>query len=74
MTIGIESHGPSLGSGRSDVWEYRLAFGATFVVMLVPAVLSRLGRDYWSDRRNRPSIIRDAAARTDRILPFVFMS
>jgi hypothetical protein len=74
MTIGIESPGRSIGNPRSDVWEYRLAFGATFLVMLVPTALSRLSLGYWSGRRPRMSILREAGARTDRILPFVFMS
>jgi hypothetical protein len=74
MTIGIESAGRSIDNPRSDVWEYRLAFGATFLVMLVPAALSRLSLGYWSGQRPRVSILREAGARTDRILPFFFMS
>lgn len=58
---------------RGDVWEFRLAFAATFLVMLVPTVFSRLILSHWGEETARGSIFHEAAARTDKIVPFMFM-
>ncbi len=72
MTYQVQSHRPA-GRVRSDLWEFRLLFAATFLVMLVSTVVSRLIPVHSHDAEPRGSIFREAAARADRIVPFMFM-
>ena len=58
---------------RGDAWEFRLVFAATFLVMLVPTVISRLAMSNWGEEAARGSIFHEAATRTDKIVPFMFM-
>jgi len=62
------------GRSRGDVWGFRVAFAATFVVMLVPTVLARLSLSSFGDKSGEHrSIFSEARARTDQIVPFMFM-
>jgi hypothetical protein len=60
--------------GQSDKWEFRLFFMATFVAMLLSTVISRLIPSRQIHAGHRGSIFHEANARTNRILPFLFMS
>ena len=62
------------GRSRNDVWEFRVAFAATFLVMLVPTVLARLSFSSFGENKGvHRSIFGEASARTDQIVPFMFM-
>jgi predicted MFS family arabinose efflux permease len=63
------------GQGRGDAWQFRLIFAVTFLVMLVATALSRLSFPPRREGAGRGhlSILQEARARTDRIVPFVFM-
>jgi hypothetical protein len=72
MTFHVETRRSARARVPSHQWEYRLLYAVTFLVMLAPAALSRLLLLRWGDRE-RGSIIQEARAEADRILPFVFM-
>jgi hypothetical protein len=74
VVMSIETWRSPADRSRSDLWEYRSAFAVTFAVMLVPTILSRLGRAHRAGDMRRRSIFGEAGARTDRVLPFMFMS
>jgi hypothetical protein len=73
MTYQVDT-GDVAGRGQSEKWEVRLLFIATFVAMLPSTVISRLipSRHYYA--ANRGSIFHEACERTNRIVPFLFMS
>ncbi len=75
MAFHAETHRRASDRSRRDGWEFRVAFALTFLVMLVPTALSRLSFSYWSVRRGdvHRSIFHEARARTDQIVPFMFM-
>ena len=53
-----------------------MAVALTFVVMLVPTVFSRLSFLHWGESKGddaHRSIFHEARARTDQIVPFMFM-
>jgi len=58
---------------RSDAWQFRVAFAATFLAALVPILFSRLTLSHWNGTVGRGSIFHEARARADRIVPFIFM-
>jgi len=61
------------GRARSEVWEFRLVFAAIYLVMLVSAVFARLNIAHLGENNAKGSIFQEARARTDRVVPFVFM-
>jgi len=76
MAFHADSHRRPGGRPRSDLWEFRVAFALTFLVMLVPTVFSRLSLSNWGDSSGdgvHRSIFHEARARTDQIVPFMFM-
>ncbi len=73
MTFQTSSEPRRRRRSRSDSWEFRLVFAATFLVMLVPTVISRMALSHWGEERARGSIFHEAGARTDKIVPFMFM-
>jgi hypothetical protein len=74
MIYRVDSEGYKRGQTRGDVWEFRLVFGATFLLMLVPTVFSRLSLSHWGGTGGgHQTIFQEAASRTDRVIPFMFM-
>jgi hypothetical protein len=73
MTYHVDSYSAAR-RGQSDKWEFRLLFMATFVAMLLSTVISRLIPARHVYTAHRGSIFHEANTRTNRILPFLFMS
>jgi hypothetical protein len=74
MTDQVDSEGRPRGQTRGEIWEFRLAFAATFILMLVPSVCSRLSLSHWGGTRSvHQSIFEEAASRTGKVIPFMFM-
>lgn len=77
MTIEAGTRSTRHGRHRSSVVEFRLFFAATFLVFLLTVAVSRLLPWNWFEHGNddaaRRSIIDEAKARADRLVPFVFM-
>jgi hypothetical protein len=74
MTYQVDSEGRPGGQTRGENWEFRLAFAATFVLMLVTSVCSRLSLSHWGGTGSvHQSIFEEAASRTDKVIPFMFM-
>jgi hypothetical protein len=62
------------GRAQSDKWEFRLLFMTIFVAMLLSTVISRLIPSRHTLTAYEGSIFHEAGARTNRIVPFLFMS
>ena len=76
MAFHADTHRRPDGRRRRAVWEFRVAFALTFLVMLVPTVFSRLSLSHWGESAGdgaHRSIFHEARARTDQIVPFMFM-
>ena len=73
MTFYSDKQHSPRGRARSDVWEFRLVFAAIYLVMLVSALFARLTFSRIGENRVQGSIFQEARARTDRVVPFVFM-
>jgi hypothetical protein len=64
--------GPS-GRARANLWEFRVLFAGTFLIMLVSTLFSRLMPAHRGADAARGSILHEASARAERIVPFMFM-
>ncbi len=73
MTFHVEILRKAPRRKRNNVWEFRLLYAATFVVMLIPTVFSRLTLEHLGEGHERGSIFHEAGVRADRIVPFMFM-
>jgi hypothetical protein len=57
----------------NDPWDYRFVFALMFAVMFVSTVLARLSPSNWGAWSSHQSVFKEAVARTDTIVPFLFM-
>ncbi len=76
MTFHTNTQHHPVGRSRADVWQFRVAFAATFLVMLVQTVVSRMLLTKCGENESvgpHQSILREARARTEQMVPFMFM-
>jgi hypothetical protein len=76
MTFHVDTRGGHSRRAPSDVRQFRVLFAVTFMVMLVSTLFSRLALSRWGENteaETHRSIFHEARARTDKIVPFMFM-
>jgi hypothetical protein len=77
MTVKVEQRGKARSRTHQDRIEYRLIFGAAFLVFLVAAAVSRLlparGRSGQAVNGRRASVFESARMAAGSTIPFAFM-